>query len=207
MHTKDIVNKISFGSWVAEQEKEDLHKYFVKTNLWKQIDSGDVDIVYGQKGSGKSALFYLINETLGGDTSRNIICAVAENMSGDPAFSQLIHYQDDITDQELKNIWSFYFAAICIKTLIDRGYNDGKITELANRLDRLGYADIKATALSRLISTVREYVKTVSLDRQDVTGRIVFREPTIAERKNKIVSINSIFEIVKNPPAERVVLN
>ncbi|MFN9989127.1 MAG: hypothetical protein ACK549_02590, partial [Cyanobacteriota bacterium] len=47
----------SFGRRVAEEEIDELASYFAETD---QAFSGDIDIVYGAKGSGKSALYSLL---------------------------------------------------------------------------------------------------------------------------------------------------
>ena len=50
----------TFGSRVAEDEGEGLLSYFVETEQWRKLIAGDVDIVYGAKGAGKSALYSLL---------------------------------------------------------------------------------------------------------------------------------------------------
>ena len=56
MNKKAILTATSFGSRVAEDESDELSSYFVETEQWRKIIAGDVDIIYGPKGSGKSAL-------------------------------------------------------------------------------------------------------------------------------------------------------
>ena len=58
MPTKiQVLKDISLGERVAEEEADDLQKYFVKTTHWERLAAGSTDIVYGAKGSGKSALY------------------------------------------------------------------------------------------------------------------------------------------------------
>ena len=57
-----LLKAIDFGQSVAELEAERLREYFIETHHWQQIKKGEVDIVYGPKGSGKSALYSLIND-------------------------------------------------------------------------------------------------------------------------------------------------
>ena len=49
----------NFGSRIAEDDTE-LHSYFVETEQWRKILNGDIDIVFGAKGAGKSALYSLL---------------------------------------------------------------------------------------------------------------------------------------------------
>ena len=57
---KDLLMNATFGSRVAEDEGEGLLSYFVETEQWRKLIAGDVDIVYGAKGAGKSALYSLL---------------------------------------------------------------------------------------------------------------------------------------------------
>ncbi len=52
--------KVSFGDRVAENESAQLSGYFVKTEQWNSLFKGDVDVIFGSKGSGKSALYTLL---------------------------------------------------------------------------------------------------------------------------------------------------
>ena len=59
MELTEILRSLTFGERVAEEENT-LENYFVETSQWNKIWRGDVDIIYGPKGSGKSALYYLL---------------------------------------------------------------------------------------------------------------------------------------------------
>jgi ABC-type uncharacterized transport system YnjBCD ATPase subunit len=56
----EILRSISFGQRVAEEEADLLETYFVETDQWTRLFRGDIDVVYGPKGSGKSALYSLL---------------------------------------------------------------------------------------------------------------------------------------------------
>ena len=57
---QSVLRTLSFGQRIAEEERDYLANYFVETDQWRRMYSGDVDIVYGAKGSGKSALYFLL---------------------------------------------------------------------------------------------------------------------------------------------------
>src|ERR1700722_10577731 len=57
MTKHDILAATTFGQRIAEEEADELVSYFVETDQWQKVISGDVDVVYGPKGSGKSALY------------------------------------------------------------------------------------------------------------------------------------------------------
>src|SRR6202795_4942196 len=56
----EVLRAIAFGHRVAEDETDVLSTYFVETDHWQRLYRGDIDIVYGPKGSGKSALYSLL---------------------------------------------------------------------------------------------------------------------------------------------------
>lgn len=60
MTTNDVLVNAGFGSRIAEDEVDNLHSYFVETDQWKRLLSGEVDVVFGAKGAGKSALYSLL---------------------------------------------------------------------------------------------------------------------------------------------------
>lgn len=49
---------LQFGAPAAENETEDLKKYFLRTDEFQRVCNGEVQVVAGRKGSGKSALFF-----------------------------------------------------------------------------------------------------------------------------------------------------
>jgi hypothetical protein len=51
----DLLRQITLGQRTAEEEKDQLARYFVETEYWRKIYKGEADIVYGNKGTGKSA--------------------------------------------------------------------------------------------------------------------------------------------------------
>jgi hypothetical protein len=60
MDVVEVLRNPNIGRRVAEEEKDQLAAYFVETDQWRRIYSGDVDIVYGAKGSGKSAIYSIL---------------------------------------------------------------------------------------------------------------------------------------------------
>lgn len=48
MLKRDVLSSSNFGQRIAEEEGDALQSYFVETDQWKRIFSGEVDVVYGQ---------------------------------------------------------------------------------------------------------------------------------------------------------------
>jgi ABC-type uncharacterized transport system YnjBCD ATPase subunit len=56
----ELLKQMSFGSQIAEEEGGALAGDFVETNQWQKIANGEIDIVRGEKGAGKSAIYTLL---------------------------------------------------------------------------------------------------------------------------------------------------
>jgi hypothetical protein len=61
MDKLNLLKNISFGERVAEDEITELAKYFVETDQWSRMLKGEIDVVRGDKGAGKSAIYSLLN--------------------------------------------------------------------------------------------------------------------------------------------------
>ena len=107
----EILRDIDFGQSVAEQEAEKLNLYFVETNQWKQVFTDEVDIVYGPKGAGKSAIYSLINRYEPDFFQKNIVLRFAENPRGATAFSDL-QVDPPSSERSFVNLWKLYFLVL-----------------------------------------------------------------------------------------------
>jgi hypothetical protein len=88
MPTKaDILRQLSIGSRVAEDEVDELSRYFVETDQWRRILAGEVDVVFGPKGSGKSAIYTSLVSRVDDLFDRRIVIVPGENPRGTPAFA------------------------------------------------------------------------------------------------------------------------
>jgi ABC-type lipoprotein export system ATPase subunit len=58
MDRLSLLKEISFGAQVAEDETAELANYFVETDQWLRIFKGEIDVIRGDKGSGKSAIYF-----------------------------------------------------------------------------------------------------------------------------------------------------
>ena len=106
-----VLQKVDFGQSVAEQEAEKLSSYFVETSQWNKVFNGDVDIIYGPKGAGKSAIYSLIEKYEATYFQKQIALRFAENPRGATAFSDL---QTDPPPDErtFVNMWKLYFLVL-----------------------------------------------------------------------------------------------
>jgi hypothetical protein len=85
----DVLKSINFGGRTAEEEAGNLRRIFVETEQWRGVNQGDIDVVYGPKGSGKSAIYTLLQEQTSVSIKLSRIIVSAENPRGATAFTDL----------------------------------------------------------------------------------------------------------------------
>src|SRR6266581_6127760 len=114
---KNVLTQAEFGSRIAEDEVDELHSYFVETEQWRKVLAGDVDIVFGAKGAGKSALYSLLvaqKEKL--RLGRRTVFIAAENPRGTPAFRDLTT-EPPLSEEHFRALWKLYFLSIAANYL------------------------------------------------------------------------------------------
>ncbi len=77
-----LLKQLSFGARVAEEETAGLASYFVETDQWNRIFRGEIDIVRGEKGAGKSAIYALLVTKTDDFFDKNILLITAERPRG-----------------------------------------------------------------------------------------------------------------------------
>ena len=60
--TKTILQSLSLGASAAENEFRDLSSYFVETSEFLRAMRGELNIITGRKGTGKSAIFFQVRD-------------------------------------------------------------------------------------------------------------------------------------------------
>ena len=75
LQAHSLLKQISVGDYIAEQEREEISKYFVETSIYKEALNSINCIFIGRKGSGKSAILYKLKDELSTD-KRNHICLI-----------------------------------------------------------------------------------------------------------------------------------
>ena len=66
------ITKLFIGASAAENEFLNLSNYYVQTDEFLRVQRGEVQVVAGRKGSGKSALFFEVRNRIRSDR-RNVI--------------------------------------------------------------------------------------------------------------------------------------
>jgi hypothetical protein len=204
LNKSDVLEAVTFGQRIAEQEIDELSSYFVETVTWRSIYAGQVDVVYGPKGSGKSALYSLLRERELALRKRGVALISAENPSGAPVFRDLVPDPPaSVTD--FCNLWKLSLVA---RQLREERAADASAKRLVRVMEQAGLIPREASLRGVLRSVVDYIAKLRSAEgieagvRLDAMRgstepvlRILFREPSSADRQLGHTSADELLEL------------
>lgn len=208
MRKIDVLKTLSIGQRVAEDEGNDLEGYFVRTDQWEQMFSGNKDIIYGPKGTGKSALYSLLNKKSDELKQRNVLLASAENVRGATVFKGLVAAPPP-SENSFIFLWKLYCLVLIGKALKDNNINNADANSLTDALHSAKLLPPNAS-LTTLFRFVQDYLKSLlarDLDALEhsltidpstgmpiVTRRVELRETSEVDRLAK-VPVDELLEI------------
>jgi len=129
MNRLDLLKKLNFGVQVAEEEANELASYFVQTNQWAKMEAGEIDIVRGEEGAGKSAIYALLMQKTDEFFDRGILLVAAENPRGATVFKDLAT-DPPASEAEFVVLWKLYMLTIIAHRARDFGINDENIARV-----------------------------------------------------------------------------
>jgi hypothetical protein len=202
----ECLRHLTFGNQIAEEERDELKQYFVQTQAWTRILNGEVDIIYGPKGSGKSALYVLAQDHADDLFDKYVIQIAAENPRGTPAFRDL-DIDPPSSEREFIGIWKLYFLTLTAKSIHDFGIANEHATNLFLRLEEHNLMPARRTTLGAILKSVRAYVSRmlkpaaieggVAIEPSTglpvgLTGKILFEDPEIEQHQKGFVSVDEL---------------
>jgi hypothetical protein len=206
---REVLEELSVGSRVAEDEIENLKAYFVETDQWRKVAAGEVDIIFGSKGAGKSAIYSTLLDRTDEMFDRGVVFVSAENPRGTPAFKDLVT-DPPTSEQEFIGLWKLYFLSLLCSVLQEYGVGSGPGERVVSAMSEAGLYEGSETPLRTRIKSALDYVRGllrlesleggVRLDPttgqiSGLTGKISLREPGAEQRKAGIVSADELFEL------------
>ena len=203
-----ILRSITFGHRVAEEEADVLFTYFVETDHWQRLYRGDIDVVYGPKGSGKSALYSLLLSKNTELFDRNIVLVAGENPRGATAFRDLVT-DPPASEREFVGLWKLYIASLLHSGLAEYGIGNDSSKQLEEALAREGL--VKGTlSLAGLLRAVVDYARRalrpqaveggVEIDPttqlpKGFKGKIIFSEPGRQASDPELRSVDRLLDL------------
>jgi hypothetical protein len=151
-----ILQDLDLGNSVAEFDTA-LEKYFVETHIFRQLIRDEADIVAGDKGTGKTALFRILNDRYTAINELSDIEVVpAFNPTGNPVFQRLAE-GNPLQEGQYTNVWKAYVLALVGNWVLE--FTGEEQTELRrqlhnmlHRLDLQSDDDSPATIFSRVVN-------------------------------------------------------
>jgi hypothetical protein len=109
--TREALRELNLGSSVAEFDQQ-LESYFVETQPFLDLIDGRRDIIAGDKGTGKTAIFKVLHRRYANIPQlKNTIVVPAFNLSGNPIFQQLAE-KGVLDESEYIRFWKAYILSI-----------------------------------------------------------------------------------------------
>jgi hypothetical protein len=207
MSIHPVLKTLTFGHRVAEEESEHLSEYFVETDNWNSLRHGKVDVVYGAKGAGKSALYSLLVARRNEFFDQMTLLVPCENPRGAPAFKALAT-DPPITETEFVALWKLYFACLLASTIKEYGIPGQAADTLRTKLQESGLV-VDDAPLSRILHSAYEYVKRLLrpavlevgakfeplTQLPNLTAKIVFSEPSEGQLKRGYSSVDELIAL------------
>ncbi len=134
MLTLEVLRSINLGNSVAEFD-EALERYFIETDTFRRVVEDRVDIIAGDKGTGKTALFRILHRrypTI--EALHNVEVIPAFNLAGSPVFQRL--NEGDVLDEgQYITLWKSYILSLAGNWLLS--VYDGAWTDRMAQLNVL----------------------------------------------------------------------
>jgi hypothetical protein len=204
----EILKKISFGARVAEEETTELSKYFVETDQWNRMINGEIDIVRGDKGAGKSAIYSLLVTKTDDLFDRSILLITAEKPRGTTVFKDL-EVNPPASAQEFVSLWKLYISVLIAQKIREFQIDTDTASQMLSALEHAGLLE-REFDLITILRGVRNYARRlfqlealeggVTTDQttgliNGLTGRITFREPTEIQRAQGFISADTLLKV------------
>lgn len=210
MEKLQLLRELNFGSQVAEDEVARLQEYFVQTDQWSRIERGEIDIVRGEKGAGKSALYLLLDKIREELFDRGVLTVSAENPRGATVFRDLVS-DPPTTEREFIILWKIYIISLIAHQMRGYGIDGGDANVVFGALEDAGLLEREinlagllrsAQNVARRLLGISAIEAELSLDPSGtptgIIGRISLSEPSPELRSAGINSIDGMLTKLNN---------
>ncbi len=210
MTKREVLASVTFGKRIAEEEGEELESYFVETDQWKRVLTGDADVIYGSKGSGKSAMYSAILHKTKELLKSRIVVIPAENPRGVPIFKNLVT-DPPASENEFRALWKMFFLSLVAEHLRQSRNATAAGKQVVNAFEEARLLPRESSLAAKLKSAldyVRRYLRVESVEGGikidpatgqpvGITGKIMLRDPDSAEQEAGFVSADRLFALVQ----------
>lgn len=107
----DILKTLDLGSAVAEFDKS-LEKYFIENEAFTALIQSKADVVAGDKGTGKTAVYRILQKRFGTTPELTGVEVLAGfNPTGNPIFQKLVQ-QNVLSEGQYVSVWKAYIFSL-----------------------------------------------------------------------------------------------
>lgn len=153
MNVSALVESLDFGISAAEHD-QDLANYFLETPVFLQVIKQKADIIVGDKGTGKSAIYRMLK-----DNSRNYpqlsnaTIVDGFNPSGQSIFRRFSS-KYILQEEDYMNLWKYYIFALVGKRVHDDfSAGEAELSEIREALNKLGVLE-KGLSLESIVGSI-----------------------------------------------------
>lgn len=168
MEMRNLVQKLDLGNSVAEFD-EDLERYFVETQTFRALIEGEKDIVAGDKGTGKTALYKILRRRYAGlPELRGVEVVPGFNPSGNPVFQRLAQ-QGVLKEGQYSTVWKAYILSLVGNWLLDL-YSESESADMREMNDLLTRSGLRSaddspqTVFSKISNAVSRFLNPKSAE-------------------------------------------
>jgi hypothetical protein len=198
MRMGDLVRQLDVGNSVAEFD-EALDRYFVDTEPFRALIFNRADIVAGDKGTGKTAIFRTLQKRYRTIPAlMNVEVVPAFNSSGNPAFQRLVQ-EPVLSEAQYISLWKTHLFSLVGNWFLEIVAPDspnslrGKLDQMLRDTDLRSADDTPLTIFSRLMNYLHNYTTPASAE-------IAF---TFSETGIPIITPKVAFGQAAEPPGNR----
>lgn len=155
----DVLRQLNLGNSVAEFDTQ-LERYFVETETFRTIVQDEADIIAGDKGTGKTALFRILHKRYAAlDDLHGIEVLPAFNIQGNPVFQRLTE-GEVYSEGQYSTLWKAYVLSLggnYILTVFEDSWSDSmyELDELLRETGLRSSDDSPSTVFSVIVNLFR----------------------------------------------------
>lgn len=168
MNVKTLLEMLELGNSVAEFDSE-LKSYFVETQAFRALISGGTDIIAGDKGTGKTALFKVLTERAREfDELKDIEIVSGFNVAGNPVFQRL-GQTPLLTEGQYSTVWKGYILSLLGNWLLefvgdDKSEKMEELDTLLTKIEMRSSDGTPSTIFSKIASLVNRILRPKSAE-------------------------------------------
>lgn len=158
MLIRELIRGVDLGNSVAEFDA-DLERFFVETEPFRALIENRADVIAGDKGTGKTALYRILKKRYASIPElAKVEVVTAFNPSGNPVFQRLAQ-QEVLTEGQYATVWKAYVLSLVgnwLLDLFDEELTD-KMRELEDMLSRTNLRTIDgspSTVFSKITNAI-----------------------------------------------------